>query len=203
MPERPLPVDYADYYRRLFRQFLRDLFKLGSGQVIGALLSIAILVLQIHYGVIPRTLTLQSVESVLWPYLILVFGLCLLSAFRAPAQLDAEHRGKIAQLSSELELPDKAQAEYLRAHVAKLSENAKAIMRFVLIIGDEVSKQDLSTVLPSWDEVYKAYRQCLDLKLLKTRNDATDMASAMTGRYEVFWVPDEFRLPLKRILYES
>ena len=202
MPELPLPVDYKVYYRRLFHKFRKDLFKLGSGQVIGALLTIAILALQLYYGVIPRTLTLQAIASVGWPYLVIVIGLCLLSALRAPAQIDADCQREVKLLSAELELPDKDQAEYLRGLVSKLSNNGKAILRFSLL-HDEVSKNQLKTVLDSWEDVQKGYIECLDLGLLRWRNDCSDATSPMIGSYDVYFIPEIFRIPLKRILHSN
>jgi hypothetical protein len=62
--------------------------------------------------------------------------------------------------------------------------------------------KQLSTVLPSWEDVQKGYRECLDLGLLKWRNDCPDRTHPMIWAYDAYWVPEDFRIPLKRILYE-
>jgi hypothetical protein len=205
MPETPLPVDYSNYYRRLFRQFLQDLFKLGSGQVIGVLLSIAILALQIYYGLIPRTLTPQSVASVGWPYLVLIGGLCLLSAFRAPAQIDAESQRLIKTLSEQLELPNKALADHLRGLLAQVSENAKTVLRFVLL-HEEIDTPHLKIEGLSFTDTQKAQYECVTVGLIRI-NQVGDPGPfslrAMLGAHEFYYVPPEFRPTLQRLLYTS
>ncbi|MDE3158277.1 MAG: hypothetical protein KGM92_05850, partial [Acidobacteriota bacterium] len=52
-----IPANFLSYYRRLFRQFLRDLFRPGELQAIGAGLAVAILVLQIYFGLIQPYVT--------------------------------------------------------------------------------------------------------------------------------------------------
>lgn len=76
------------YYRRFFPALGRDLPGLGKGQMIGAILAMAILLLQIHYGVIPHALTRQAILSFAWPYLVLLVLLALISAVKTPLTLD-------------------------------------------------------------------------------------------------------------------
>jgi hypothetical protein len=125
----------------------------------------------------------------------------IVNLFRTPALLDADCQKEIADLSAKLELPDKAQADYLRGLVSKLSDQGKAILRFALL-HEEITNKQLSTILPSWPEVEKGYRECLDLGLLKWRNDCPERNHPMIWVYDAFWVPDTFRTPLQRILYE-
>lgn len=126
----------------------------------------------------------------------------IVNIFRVPALLDAACQKEINRLSAELEFPDKAQAEYLRGLLMKLSDSGKAVIRFALF-HEEISHKQLSTVLPSWDDVEKGYRECLDLGLLKWRNDCPDRTHPMIWAYDAYWVPEDFRIPLKRILYEA
>lgn len=134
-------------------------------------------------------------------YITVIIGAFIVNLFRAPALLDADCQKEIRRLSAELELPDKEQAEYLRGLIGKLSGNGRAVLRFALF-HEEITTKQLSTVLPSWEDVQKGYRECLDLGLLKWRNDCPDRTNPMIWAYDAYWVPDDFRTPLKRILYE-
>ena len=60
--------------------------------MISVFVSVGILALQVHYGVIPSSLTLVAIKSAGWPYGLLIIGLGLLCAICVPAQLDHERR---------------------------------------------------------------------------------------------------------------
>jgi hypothetical protein len=124
----------------------------------------------------------------------------IVNLFRAPGLLDAECQKKIADLSVKLELPDKAQADYIRGLVSKLSENAKVILRLALF-HEEINNKQLSAVLPAWEQTREGCRECLKLDLLKWGNSSG--LSDPAGLHDAYWVPDNLREPLKRILYES
>lgn len=197
-----LHVSYKEYYRRFFRQFLRDLFKLGSGQVIGALLVISIMILQIHYGVIPRTLTMQAFASIGWPYAIVVFALCVLSAGRVPAQIDAVSQEEISRINKELTLPDNALAIHVSDLLAQVDDNAKKVLKFVLF-HDEVSQRNIKIKGVSYQEIDSACRQCRDLGLLKWGNNAPDPHSMIAGMFDFYYIEAGWRETLRRLLYRG
>ena len=60
--------------------------------MIGVLLAFAIVLLQIHYGLIPKTLTVQAVLSVGWPYAVLLFILIVIPLARTPFILDEKRQ---------------------------------------------------------------------------------------------------------------
>lgn len=204
MPEPPLRVNYGAYYLRFFRQSLQDLFKLGSGQVIGALLTIGILAFQLYYGLIPRSLTMKAVASIGWPYLLVVGTLCVLSALRAPAQLDAECLTKISKLTDELAHPDQMLAEHLRGLLADISENAKKILRFALLY-DIVERGQIKVKGLSLDEIWEAIEQCKSAGLLRVDVEYADTSSplALIRQHVFCQIPPKFSETLKRLLYNG
>jgi hypothetical protein len=101
-----IPANFLSYYRRLFRQFLHDLFRLGAAQSIWAGLAAAILVLQIYFGLIQpyvtpfglmvtAQFTRAAIISLVGPYIGLT--LCLIIAVMATAAADLDN-----QLGSQL-----------------------------------------------------------------------------------------------------
>ena len=118
-------------------------------------------------------------------YVTAILGSFVVNFFRAPALLDGEYHQELIRLSLELELPDKAEADYLRGLIAKLSDSGKAVLQFALL-HEEITNKQLSTVLPSWEDVQKGYRECLDQGLLKWRNDCPDRTNPMIWAYDSF-----------------
>jgi len=172
--------------------------------LIGALLTISILALQLYYGVIPSTLTFRAVESVGWPYLIVIIALCLLSAGRAPAQLDAEFQTIVKQLSTQLELPNKAQAEHLINLLSRVGDTEKMVIRFVLM-HDEISKQYINIPTHYSKDIGEALYTCVKIGLLRVRSENNGEYSSMAfvGGSSFYYVPLEFRETLKRLLYTT
>jgi len=91
----PTSVSHWGYYKRWFIRFVKDLLRLGVSQVIGLLLALAILLLQIHGGLIPPNLSGPALESVLLPYLLVLVALLILSAAHAPVTLDRERAAEL------------------------------------------------------------------------------------------------------------
>jgi uncharacterized protein YacL len=96
-----IPANFLSYYRRLFRLFLHDLFRLGAAQAIGGLLAVAILVLQIYFGLIQpyvtpfglmvtAQFTRAAIISLVGPYIGLI--LCLIIAMMATAPVDLDNQ---------------------------------------------------------------------------------------------------------------
>ena len=96
-----IPANFLSYYRRLFRQFLHDLFRLGAAQAIGGVLAVAILVLQIYFGLIQpyvtpfglmvtAPITRAAIISLVGPYIGLI--LCLIIAAMATAPVDLDNQ---------------------------------------------------------------------------------------------------------------
>jgi len=95
-------VTFKDYYRRFRKQFAKDLLRFGREQVIGALLAVAILALQLYFGLIPAFQTRKSWVSILLPYFLLIVGLCVLSALRAPVAVDRDRHKQIREQADEI-----------------------------------------------------------------------------------------------------
>jgi hypothetical protein len=114
--------------------------------------------------------------------------------FLAPAGLDAQSQRTIADLSQQLEMPDKAVADHLRQLLAGLGNNGREALKFILHY-DEVSRRQVKLGLLSWEETTKAIDECLDAGLIECRHQI------FAGAYFAFyWVPESFRPALKRIL---
>lgn len=197
--------EVPSYSRRFFKQVWDDTCgfmqrKLLMGLVMGIIVQVALWKFApkpLGWGILLHVL-LVFAES----YLTVFIGSFIINFCRAPVLLDREAQQEITQLSSALETPSKAQVDYLRGLVEKLSDEGKAILKFALF-HEEVSNQQLSTALPSWPAVEKGYRECLDLGLLKYRNDSPDPHSPVRWSWDVFWVPESFRAPLNRLIYDT
>jgi hypothetical protein len=83
-----------NYYKRFVYTFWKDFKKSTGEQVIGALLVIAILVLQIHYGIIKPGEIQPNAQAIGWPYAALVGVFFIIHLIRAPWKLDVEHNGR-------------------------------------------------------------------------------------------------------------
>jgi hypothetical protein len=88
------------YYKRLFMVLWKDFSKSTRGQVVGALVAVAILVLQIHYGVIGKQEIKGNEWAIALPYTILVLCLFVYHAVHAPWEIDQELRGQLNCLKS-------------------------------------------------------------------------------------------------------
>jgi len=93
------PVTYREYYSRWIRAFRLDLLRLGKKEMIGAVLAVLILAFQWYYGFIPQDHGWQAVKSLGWPYLLLLIGLLVVSAIRAPVCVDRDRAKTISQLT--------------------------------------------------------------------------------------------------------
>lgn len=91
------------FYKRIFAVLWTDFSKSTREQVVGALLVVAILILQIHYGVITPAEVRSSAWAIAWPYVALVVGLFLYHAVRAPWKLDKDHLKKRKEIEKENE----------------------------------------------------------------------------------------------------
>jgi len=98
----------GEYYKRFFTAFCKDFAKSAREQLIGALLVVAILVLQIHYGVINHAEIQGNAWAIAWPYVALILILFLFHLVRVPWKLDQEHqrvhqedKNKISQAETE------------------------------------------------------------------------------------------------------
>jgi hypothetical protein len=80
----------AQYYLRFVRQVWKNVAKLGRSQVVGAILAIGVLLAQLKFGVIERSLAAVNLWSILWPYGILLVAMVIWAMVQAPVQLDAD-----------------------------------------------------------------------------------------------------------------
>jgi len=124
----------------------------------------------------------------------------LVSLAYAPVQLDAALQSEISQLSEQLALPDKAQADHLRALLAKLNENGKAILSLALF-HEELTYKLMEASGISQDVIQDGIRNCMDAGLLHWQNNHPDPMSPLRWLSDVYWVSSEIRAPLKRLLH--
>ena|ERR1035438_849800 len=84
-----------DYWKRFFGVFWAGLRKSTGEQVIGALLAIAVVIYQIHYGIITEAQVRGAYWSIAWPYVILVGGFVLWHFVKTPVEVDAAIAAKL------------------------------------------------------------------------------------------------------------
>ena len=88
------------YWKRYFKVFWAGLMKSTGEQVIGALITLAIVIYQIHYGIITDAQTKGAYWSIAWPYLIMVGGLLLWHLVKTPVEIDSSLNAKLTQSKS-------------------------------------------------------------------------------------------------------
>lgn len=71
--------------------------------MIGAVLTFAILILQVHYHLIPSDLTIAALKSFFWPYVVLIFLFITASVLTAAVKLDNERASEIASVEATIE----------------------------------------------------------------------------------------------------
>lgn len=119
--------------------------------MIGVILAFAIVLLQIHYGLIPKTLTVQAVLSVAWPYAVLLFILIIIPVVRTPVILDRRRQQETEVIASEKENLSKELAEQ-RVRKIKLSASLKTGGGFAdafMTISSRFSAQPLTHIAVS------------------------------------------------------
>ncbi len=125
----------------------------------------------------------------------------------APVQIDAESQDKIIQLTAALELPDKVLADHLGSLLTEVSDNAKAVLKFVLLYDDDmIHGREMAKIDElSFEDMQKARQECIDATLLRAEYEHADFAGPMAfakGR-SFYFVPQEFRKTLKLLLYQK
>jgi hypothetical protein len=129
-----IPAKFLSYYRRLLRLFLHDIFRLGAAQAIGAVLAVAILVLQIYFGLIQPYVTpfglmvtaqfpRAAVISLAGPYIGLI--LCLIIAVMATAPVDLDNQ-RAKELRDALDARERSE-NTLKAAVRENEEMASQL----------------------------------------------------------------------------
>jgi hypothetical protein len=88
-----------DYYKRFFRAFWTDFAKSTKEQLLSAVLALAILILQVRYGVSKPTEIKGNEWAIGWPYIVLVSVLFVFHLVRAPWKLNEEHEARHAEES--------------------------------------------------------------------------------------------------------
>ena len=121
---------------------------------------------------------------------------------RAPAALDAESQETIRNLNKQLELPDKALADYLARLLEELSAKGKTILEFLLFHDEPIGRSKIKPENLSYDEVSKALSECHEQTLVESRIESVGMAYRM-GYTTYYWTPGGFRPTLKRLLYRK
>jgi hypothetical protein len=206
MPTLPSDAEYANYFRRLWAKLAQHLFRLGGEHVLGAVLAIAGLGVQYHYGLIPAEHGWKEIKSIGWPYAALVGMLVLLSFLRTVVALDSESQRKIRELSGRLEFPDKALAEHLREPLRRVGDNGKKVIQFILWHG-ETLKTKIKIPGMSEKEIYESVDLCVSENLVCCRSEAP-ITSGFARRYPApivllttyCFVPDELKDTLMRLI---
>jgi hypothetical protein len=191
MPELP---SYAR--RRLTKASLETAGFTYRKLLVGACM--AVIVRLWHF----RQVKLSSAD--VWADLLIIVGsygavvlaLFAWNWFRAPALLDAECQQEISRLKSELDLPDKALADHLRALLAQVGENAMKVLRLV-VLHDVIETPHVKIEGLSREAVRDACLECVSAGLFRLDYEAVDPSR---GCYQV---PSEFRETLKRLLYTT
>ena len=123
---------------------------------------------------------------------------------RAPAALDAESQETIGSLNNQLELPDKALADYLAGLLEKLSEKGKTILEFLLFHDEPIGRSKIKPENLTYDEVSKALSECHEQTLVESRIESIEMGMAYRMGYSTYyWIPSGFRRTLKELLYKE
>ena len=206
MPTLPSVAEYANYFRRLSAKLAKHLFRLGLEHVLGAVLAIAVLGVQYHYGLIPAEHGWKEIKSIGWPYALLVGMLVLLSFLRTIVELDSESQGKIRELSGRLEFPDKALAEHLREPLRRVGDNGKKVIQFIIWHG-ETLKTKIKIPGMTEKEIYESVDLCVSENLVCYRSEAPT-TSGYAGRFPApivlrttfCFVHDELKDTLMRLI---
>ena len=177
-----IPANFLSYYRRLFRQFLHDLFRPGEAQAIGAGLAVAILVLQIYFGLIQpyvtpfglmvtAQFTRAAIISLVGPYIGLI--LCLIIAAMATAAVDLDNRLG-SQLRDALDARERSEKS-LEAAVRENEELKKhRRTRSEQIIYDQAKNE-----LANWGEVQLKFIRAL---IQREAIEHNELYRTLTGR---------------------
>jgi len=118
------------------------------------------------------------------------------SLLRAPAQLDAECQQQVQKLAAELELPDKALADYLIGLLNQTEDAEIKVMKFMLF-HEEIDRPHIKIPKMEWKEIDVALRHCVEIGLLCIRSEGSAGSFLWMNFY---WIPPEFRETLKRLL---
>ncbi len=121
-----------------------------------------------------------------------------------PAVIFTKQSMTIHELSDKLELPDKALAEHLRESLEHVGINGKRVIQFLLWHGETIPPQVKVTGMTE-KEVYEALELTIAENLIKrrveTRGDyGSPLLSKMLGTYVFYFVPDELKDTLTRLL---
>lgn len=108
-----------NYYKRVGQLMWKDFRASMLEQIIGALVAFAILVCQVHFGLIKNQDIRASVWSICWPYLLLGAIFFLVHLVRAPWKLDRLAHDAINGLTSEIK-KEKARNQKPDIHIQVL-----------------------------------------------------------------------------------
>lgn len=126
------------------------------------------------------------------------------SLSRAPAQLDAACQKEVSQLQTELDLPNKALADHLRSLLAQVSEAGTMVLKLAILY-DMIEPRQMNIEGLSFEDLQRARQECVSVGLLRVEYETVDPYSplAVSMARSFYQVPQEFREPLRRLLYAS
>jgi len=111
--------------------------------MIGVLLAFAILLCQIHFGVIPKDLTARNFVSIALPYAVLLGVVVILAIVNAPVKLDATRenecsglRKQVVKLTPPKRTPEQEQKySEVKTALDEIGPNAIPVLRHLEIHG--------------------------------------------------------------------
>ena len=198
------------YLRRLLSQALSETRKFWSSHRIA--ISFATPLIALLLNLISRTGKSKVgwddlFQTAIFAIAALLCGWLLtfaLSFILAPAHLDAESQERIRHLNKQLEAPDKALADHLTDLSGKLSQQGVAILKFLLLYKHPINRPQIKPNGLSFAEVSEALSECKGQTLIETSTESTEMGMAYRMGYTTYyWIPDEFRPTLERLLYKE
>lgn len=113
MQESQSLASVLQYYRQVLKEFskgIRASFR-RLQMLIGILITLAILLVQIRFGLVPQALVWPQFLSFSLPYLVLILVVAFFHVVRAPWKVDKNRREEIAAIESAYQQLTKEQAE--------------------------------------------------------------------------------------------
>lgn len=99
-------------------------------------------------------------------------------------------------------LPDTALANHLRELITPISADARKVLKLALLY-DVIETPQIKIDGLSFDDMKKARQECVSAGLLRVEHEPVDISSplAIAKQRTFYYVPQEFRETLKRLLY--
>jgi len=165
-----------DFYLRVLQELWRNFASSTAEQVLGALLTIAIIVTQIKLGIIRPGQIRDNFLSIAWPYGLLIVGLLFWNAIRAPvlvyhAQLDSinDLTKRVAELEQKLDMSKpKFTFQITQGSIKTDIAGLKGLVLFADLIN-----RGADSALINWKAFYKTGSSQERLQIIHPVNELT------------------------------